>query len=186
MIMFVATVFATTAYAIQGDPLPGIDVSMEQNPGGIIISQTQTNGNGNLQFNSIPAGSYRVVFKFPADTLSARQNTADVVLTISAAGQPDNVMRFTTSWKAKTAVGIEVKTTAPAKVSARVQEGEPEGDPSVCLWGGAGYSAGAVFCIGPGTAFCIGPGTAIECLKPPQWTTKRYEPCASAAPITPR
>jgi hypothetical protein len=50
---------ATAAFAAQGDPLPGIDVSMEQNPGGIIIAQGTTNGSGDLRIGgSFPPGTY--------------------------------------------------------------------------------------------------------------------------------
>jgi hypothetical protein len=43
---------------IQGDPVPGVDVSIEQNPGRIIISSIQTNSSGYFQFSNVPAGSY--------------------------------------------------------------------------------------------------------------------------------
>jgi hypothetical protein len=50
---------AVPALAAQGDPLPGIDVSMEQNPGGIII-HARTNGQGVAVFGNVPPGNYTV------------------------------------------------------------------------------------------------------------------------------
>ncbi|MCA1810989.1 MAG: carboxypeptidase-like regulatory domain-containing protein, partial [Halobacteriales archaeon] len=45
---------------VQGDPVPGVDVSIEQNPGGIIIAMTQTNGTGYYSFTGLPPGTYRL------------------------------------------------------------------------------------------------------------------------------
>ena len=39
---------------VQGDPIPGVDVSIEQSPGGIIIATTRTDGNGKFVFKNIP------------------------------------------------------------------------------------------------------------------------------------
>jgi hypothetical protein len=43
---------------IQGDPLPGIDVSMEQHPTGIIIASSTTNNAGQLAFNPTQPGTF--------------------------------------------------------------------------------------------------------------------------------
>lgn len=45
---------------LQGDPVPGVDVSIEQSPGGIIIAQTQTDGTGYYRFDGLPPGNYVV------------------------------------------------------------------------------------------------------------------------------
>jgi hypothetical protein len=50
---------ATAVFAAQGDPLPGIDVSMEQNPGGIVI-HARTNAQGVAVFGNVPPGNYTV------------------------------------------------------------------------------------------------------------------------------
>ena len=39
---------------VQGDPIPGVDVSIEQSPGGIIIATTRTDNNGKFAFKNIP------------------------------------------------------------------------------------------------------------------------------------
>lgn len=48
-----------------GDPIPGVDVSLEQNPGGIIIANTQTSSNGNYQFSNVSDGNYTVLVDIP-------------------------------------------------------------------------------------------------------------------------
>lgn len=174
-------VLATTAYAVQGDPLPGIDVSMEQNPGGIIIAQSTTNGTETL---AIGRGDFRFSVRLPDLTLPSSSNTAAIVLIVSSAGRQDNKIQVTAPLKSSTVVAIEFKTTASSSVKFQLSEGKPEVTPSsmttarACLWASASYSQGAVF--------CVGPDTAIECLKPPEWVTKKSEACEKAAPIVPR
>jgi hypothetical protein len=51
---------ATSAFAAQGDPLPGIDVSMEQNPGGIVIKQVKSNKQGIANFGTVQPGTYTI------------------------------------------------------------------------------------------------------------------------------
>lgn len=87
-----------TAHAIQGDPIPGVDVSYEQSPGGIIIATGTTDGTGSVSFKSITPGTY--IFhvkppKIPAGTPgsrasnnynSAKSNTGGII--ISAGRKP--------------------------------------------------------------------------------------------------
>jgi hypothetical protein len=49
---------ATAAFAVEGNPVGGIGVDVESSPGGIIISQTQTNGNGAFTFQAAKPGTY--------------------------------------------------------------------------------------------------------------------------------
>src|SRR5260221_11084204 len=49
---------ATAVSPVQGDPIPGVDVSIEQSPGGIIIVQTQTDSEGTWKMNSAKPGTY--------------------------------------------------------------------------------------------------------------------------------
>jgi hypothetical protein len=46
---------------ILGDPIPGVDVSLEQIPGGI-KDVTQTDVNGNYSFKNLSAGEYKIHF----------------------------------------------------------------------------------------------------------------------------
>lgn len=43
---------------VQGDPIPGVDVSIEQSPGGIIIAVQQTNTAGTYRFSGLAPGTY--------------------------------------------------------------------------------------------------------------------------------
>lgn len=46
---------------VPGDPIPGVDITLEQNPGGI-ISSTVTDAAGEYQFESVPAGNDYSIF----------------------------------------------------------------------------------------------------------------------------
>jgi hypothetical protein len=75
---------ATAAFARDGDPLPGIDVSMEQNPGGIIIATGTTNGSGDYVFTNMPEGNYTLRVKSGPDkgkilkTITVKKNHGPV------------------------------------------------------------------------------------------------------------
>ncbi|MFI5151231.1 MAG: SdrD B-like domain-containing protein, partial [Bacteroidia bacterium] len=47
-----------------GDPIPGLDVNLEQHPGGI-IAQTTTDNSGYYHFGSIPPGTFEVYVDVP-------------------------------------------------------------------------------------------------------------------------
>lgn len=48
----------------QGDPIPGIDVSLEQTPGGI-VAQTATDEDGIYLFDNVPPGEYEIFVDIP-------------------------------------------------------------------------------------------------------------------------
>ena len=54
-----AVVTLLSAPAYSGDPVPGVDVLLEQIPGGSIYSAT-TDANGNMRFDGLPPGTFRV------------------------------------------------------------------------------------------------------------------------------
>jgi hypothetical protein len=47
-----------------GDPIPGLDVNLEQHPGGI-IKQVQTDASGNYHFTNVPPGIFEVFVDIP-------------------------------------------------------------------------------------------------------------------------
>jgi hypothetical protein len=55
-------VSATAALAGQGDPIGGVGVSVESIPGGIVVSQTQTDASGLAIATGVGPGSYRLSF----------------------------------------------------------------------------------------------------------------------------
>lgn len=85
---------ADTASPIPGDPVPGVDVSIEQSPSGIIIAQTSTNSNGIFEVGNLPPGKYKITWRrLPGQTAttsaaargsnnynSAKSNTAGFAL----------------------------------------------------------------------------------------------------------
>lgn len=75
----------------QGDPLPGIDISIEQSPSGQKIGQGKTNAKGIAEFKDVPAGKIfvRVVDSTPGTSSnynSSRSNTAGLTIGDKAAG----------------------------------------------------------------------------------------------------
>jgi hypothetical protein len=50
----------------QGDPLPGVDISIEQSPGGKVIARARTGVDGTYAFENVPAGTYRIVVSVEA------------------------------------------------------------------------------------------------------------------------
>lgn len=52
-------------FKAEGDPIPGIDVSLEQKPGGIIKGQTQTDSLGYYRFTGVETGNYTIYVDIP-------------------------------------------------------------------------------------------------------------------------
>lgn len=48
-----------------GDPVPGVDVKLGRNPGGQLVSSTQTNGGGTYTFAGVPYDSYIIYADIP-------------------------------------------------------------------------------------------------------------------------
>ena len=78
---------------LPGDPVPGVDVSIEQSPSGVIVSSTQTNSSGFFEFKNLPPGKYKLKYgALPGQTASntsarassnyntAKSNTAGVAM----------------------------------------------------------------------------------------------------------
>ena len=51
--------------ALAGDPIPGIDISLEQIPGGIIGGQTQTDSVGFYEFDNLPIANFEIYVDIP-------------------------------------------------------------------------------------------------------------------------
>ncbi|MES2286375.1 MAG: SdrD B-like domain-containing protein, partial [Bacteroidota bacterium] len=49
---------------VEGEPIPGVDIELGKNPGGIIAT-TQTNGNGQYTFSGVADGNYTIYVDIP-------------------------------------------------------------------------------------------------------------------------
>jgi len=50
-----------SAFALPGDPIPGLDVKLGKNPGGQSLQSTTSNANGEFEFTKIEAGDYTLI-----------------------------------------------------------------------------------------------------------------------------
>src|SRR5665213_3458969 len=55
-----AVLIASPVLAKQGDPIPGISVGLDHDPGGVVVSQTKTNRAGVAVFQNVKPGKYRL------------------------------------------------------------------------------------------------------------------------------
>jgi len=66
----------TIPLPVQGDPIPGVDVSIEQSPGGVIVGTTQTDTNGVAKFTDIAPGKYLLKTSFRSTRTSNNYNSS--------------------------------------------------------------------------------------------------------------
>jgi hypothetical protein len=52
-----------SAFAMPGDPIPGLDVKLGKNPGGQSLQNTTTNANGEFEFTNLKAGDYTLTIE---------------------------------------------------------------------------------------------------------------------------
>lgn len=75
--------FSTDTTNRAGDPIPGIDISLQQIPGGIIASGTTTNEDGFYEFKNLPNYTYQILVDIPGapmdSTYTVTINTTDTV-----------------------------------------------------------------------------------------------------------
>lgn len=78
---------ATAASPIQGDPIPGVDVSIEQSPGGIIATVGSTGANGILQMNVAPGEYLLTVDPFAPGAKAFRSKKVQVMNILIEGGE---------------------------------------------------------------------------------------------------
>ena len=82
LMKFVATLLAPLVLvsfagtALAGDPIPGLDVKLGKNPGGIAFAQTKTGKDGRFVFDNLAAGSYHLQALQDVSTTRQSINTA--------------------------------------------------------------------------------------------------------------
>jgi hypothetical protein len=78
---------ATAAPPVQGDPIPGIEVSIEQSPGGIIATQGSTGANGTLQMNVGPGEYLLTIDPFTPTSKAFRSKKVQVMNILIEGGE---------------------------------------------------------------------------------------------------
>ena len=113
--VLVASAIALPSSAVTGDPIPGIDVSIEQSPGGIIIAQSQTDQNGVVKGGVLAPGTYVVRMTQPLVTASdplvgvvtnPRAERPVIAMVVIRGGQPREVV-------------LKVQAPRPARLEVR-------------------------------------------------------------------
>lgn len=61
---------------VEGDPIPGVDVSIEQSPSGKVIARTQTDPKGTAVFTGIAPGKYVMRTVLPSGKSSNNYNSS--------------------------------------------------------------------------------------------------------------
>lgn len=55
--------------ALAGDPIPGVDIALEQNPGGIIVGRGETDAKGTVVFPDLKPGNYSAAINTTRDNI---------------------------------------------------------------------------------------------------------------------
>ncbi|MBI2832567.1 MAG: carboxypeptidase regulatory-like domain-containing protein [Chloroflexi bacterium] len=75
---------------MEGDPVPGVDISLEQIPGGI-VQATTSDGGGQFTFNNVAAGAYVITVK----NKPGGSNKAFTSVSVSPAGDGEYLLKVT-------------------------------------------------------------------------------------------
>jgi hypothetical protein len=59
------TILEDAGFRSPGDPVPGVDVKLGRNPGGQLVTSTQTDSSGSYTFSSIGYGNYTIYVDIP-------------------------------------------------------------------------------------------------------------------------
>jgi hypothetical protein len=123
-----AVLIASPVLAKQGDPIPGVPIGLEGEPGGVVVSQTKTNSAGVAVFPNVKPGKYRITIgtidwgdgspkRMPISDQSAGGNRSRMPISDQAAG---GILTKTTVLSA----GIEVNVPGQAKVTQTLSQAE--------------------------------------------------------------
>lgn len=85
---------------LAGDPIPGVDVKLGKNPGGIVAS-SRTDSQGNFHFDNLPAGNYELILPgLPSQLLAVG---TDGIAGGKVMRGPDGSMSIFDRWGIRTA-----------------------------------------------------------------------------------
>ena len=110
----------TIPLPVQGDPIPGVGVSVEQSPGGIKIGQGTTNAKGIAEFKDVPAGRIVVRIVDPGTSTnynSARSNTAGLMI----GEKPAGTINFSKNKRGE--LSVDVPGPGPWTIKVTAKEG---------------------------------------------------------------
>lgn len=116
----------TISLSKPGDPVPGVDVSVERSPSGLIVATAQTDSNGIAKFTNIAPGKYVVKTSLSDEKAnnnynSAKSNTAGLIGATIVSGS----LNFSKGKPGKAT--INVTGTGPQTIEVSAKEGpEPK------------------------------------------------------------
>lgn len=117
LLAILAAAAASSAWAAQGDPIPGADVSAEQSPGGVIVGALPSGATGPLVFRA-RAGDYLIkVGPIPA----APRQPASATISVKVQGTQVAVRNLALPTRATTVVPL--KLTSPGVVTVSITYG---------------------------------------------------------------
>lgn len=111
-----AFIVLSVASAIAGEPIPGVDVNLGKNPGGIVVARTKTDEKGRFVFENLAPGKYllKVEPKSARDSNSIMQEVSTTRKTIvrNKVEEHELLMVFGTPKGTKPGAPVEIEIGA--------------------------------------------------------------------------
>lgn len=118
-------VAVTAATPVQGDPVPGVDVSIEQSPGGLIATGGSTNANGTLQMNVAPGEYLLTVDPFGLGSKAFRSKKVQVMNILIEGGETTIFETWDFSGRCLYAKKLRIPPGSPRTIKVLLVEGRP-------------------------------------------------------------
>jgi hypothetical protein len=110
-----AVLIASPVLAKQGDPIPGIAIGLDHDPGSVVVSQTKTNSAGVAVFPNVKPGKYRLTIG--TITICCHPGSDRMPISDQAAG---GVLTKTSVQSA----GIEINVPGQANVTQTISQAD--------------------------------------------------------------
>ena len=110
---FLAAVLITSplfAFAKAGDPIPGVPIGLDHDPGGVIVSQTKTNSAGVAVFRNVKPGKYRIIIDAIFDRWGQASNcpcAADIEIKVPGQAKVVRIVSKADAHSRITAIAID-------------------------------------------------------------------------------
>jgi len=117
--VLVLILVCVTAFALETDPIPGVDVKVGKIPpgGSNVIAEGTTDANGSITFNDLPDGTIFLRFAIAGTTYEVFENDAGDEITVDAAATPTDQRTHTTR------LNRTSRSVAKPKVYAKTVDG---------------------------------------------------------------